>query len=189
MEKELSEMTLEELWTLFPIFLVEHKDQWKAQYDEIEAFIRETVSACPVDRISHIGSTAVPGIRAKDIVDVLIEIPKDSDMKKIACILEQRGFTRMSASGARISLNKGYTKNGFASKVYHIHIRYTGDNDELYFRDYLIGHPEIAKEYEGLKLKLWREYEHDRDAYTAAKTAFIRKQTEAALKEYAGKYR
>ena len=189
MEKELTDMSLEALWTLFPIFLVEHDDRWEDAYNEMEAEIKEILRAYCVDRISHIGSTAVRGIWAKNIIDVLIEIPQCTDMEEIARALEQRGFLRMSASPTRISLNKGYTKNGFAPKVYHIHIRYTGDNDELYFRDYLIGHPEVAKEYEQLKLKLWKEYEHDRDAYTAAKTTFIRKHTKAAIKEFAGKYR
>lgn len=58
-------------------------------------------------------------------------------MEEVAHILEQNGFIRMSDEKRRISLNKGYTKEGFADKVYHIHLRYTGDNDELYFRDYL----------------------------------------------------
>lgn len=44
--------------------------------------------------------------------------------------LEENGFIIMSSEGNRISLNKGYTVNGFADKVYHIHLRYTGDNDE-----------------------------------------------------------
>ena len=63
-----------------------------------------------------------------------------------------------------------------------------GDNDELYFRDYLNEHPQIAKEYEALKLELWKRYEHDRDAYTDAKTAFIRKLTAEARRVYGDRY-
>ena len=63
----------------------------------------------------------------------------------------------------------GYTDNGFAEKVYHLHLRLEGDHDELYFRDYLIEYPQAAKEYEQLKLSLWKQFEHDRDGYTAAK--------------------
>ena len=55
-----------------------------------------------------------------------------------------------------------------------MHLRHCGDNDELYFRDYLIEHPDIAREYEKLKLNLWKEYEHNRDGYTNAKTEFIK---------------
>ena len=188
MGKDLSEMTLEELWRLFPIFLVAHDDRWKDSFNEIEKTLTALLSDQPVVRISHIGSTAVQGIWAKNIIDVMIEIPQNADMKDIAQILEQNGFIIMSSEAKRISLNKGYTENGFADKVYHIHLRYAGDNDELYFRDYLNEHPDVAKEYETLKLHLWKQYEHNRDAYTAAKTDFISKWTGEARKEYGDQY-
>ena len=188
MEKELSEMTLEELWELFPIFLVAHDDRWKDSFNEIGKTLTGLLADQPVIRISHIGSTAIGGIWAKNIIDVMIEIPESSDMKAMARILEQNGFTIMSAAENRISLNKGYTETGFADKVYHIHLRYTGDNDELYFRDYLNERPDVAKEYEALKLRLWKQYEHNRDAYTDAKTDFISKWTAEARKEYGDRY-
>ena len=188
MGKDLSEMTLEELWELFPIFLVAHDDRWEDRFHEIEKTLTELLSDQPVVRISHIGSTAIQRIWAKNIVDVMVEIPQSVDMKDMAQILEQNGFTIMSSVANRISLNKGYTENGFADKVYHIHLRYSGDNDELYFRDYLNEHPIVAKEYETLKLRLWKQYEHNRDAYTDAKTDFISKWTAEARKEYGDRY-
>ena len=118
----------------------------------------------------------------------MIEISETADMEKISHILELNGFVKMSSEANRISLNKGYTKEGFADKVYHIHLRYAGDNDELYFRDYLNEHPDVAKEYEILKLQLWKQYEHNRDAYTVAKTDFISKWTAEARKEYEDRY-
>ena len=188
MGKDLSEMTLEELWELFPIFLVEHDDRWEVYYDEIEKELTGLLSDQHVARISHIGSTAVQEIWAKNIVDVMVEIPENNSMKDVARILEQNGFIIMSAEANRISLNKGYTENGFADKVYHIHLRYAGDNDELFFRDYLNDHTDVAKEYEALKLRLWKQYEHNRDAYTNAKTDFITKWTAEAQKEYGDRY-
>jgi len=188
MGKELSEMTLEELWDLFPIYLVQHDDQWNEYYNEIESKITDLLAGYPVKRISHIGSTAVQGIWAKNIIDVMVEIPVNVDMEAVACIFERNGFIRMSTETNRISLNMGYTKEGFADKVYHIHLRYTGDNDELYFRDYLNEHPRIAKEYEALKLELWKKYEHNRDAYTDAKKDFIRRWTAEARRIYGDRY-
>ena len=188
MGKELSEMTLEELWVLFPIFLVQHDDRWNEYYDEIESIITDLLAGYPVKRISHIGSTAIQDIWAKNIVDVMVEISEKADMEEIALILEQNGFIKMADGNRRISLNEGYTKEGFADKVCHIHLRYTGDNDELYFRDYLKEHPQIAKEYEALKLELWKRYEHNRDAYTDAKTDFIRKWTKEARTIYGKRY-
>lgn len=189
MRKELSEMTLEELWDLFPIFLVAHDNRWKLYYNEIEKALTELLSDQPIERISHIGSTAIQGIWAKNIIDVMIEIPKSSNMNDVAQILKQNGFVIMAVKANRISLNKGYTKNGFADKVYHIHLRYTGDNDELYFRDYLNKHPDVSKEYESLKLRLWKKYKHNRDAYTDAKQEFVSKWTSEARKEYGQKYK
>ena len=188
MGKELSEMTLEELWELFPIFLVQHDDKWKNYYKEIEASIMDLLPDYPVERISHIGSTAIQGIWAKNIVDVMVEISEKADMKEIAHTLEQNGFIKMFSETNRISLNKGYTKEGFADKVYHILLRYAGDDDELYFRDYLNEHPDIAKGYETLKLQLWKQYEHNRDAYTDAKSDFVRKWTAEARKGYGKRY-
>lgn len=109
-------------------------------------------------------------------------------MENTAKVIEMNGFIRMSTEASRISFNCGYTKNGFAEKVFHIHLRYIGDNDELYFRDYLNEYPQTAKEYETLKLQLWERFEHNRDAYTNAKTEFVKKFTSEAKKIYAGRY-
>ena len=86
----------------------------------------------------------------------------------------------MSQSTQRILLNKGYTEQGFAEKVFHLHIRVVGDNDELYFRDYLRENHNVAKEYEHLKLNLWKKFEHDRDGYTDAKREFVKRYTKVA---------
>ena len=186
--KKLSEMTLQELWALFPIFLVEHRERWKQDYAEMEARLAALLDGLPIERISHIGSTSINNIWAKNIVDILVEMPSFDIVKEASSILQKNGFSHMSSEGERISLNFGYTEEGFAEQVYHIHLRCSGDNDELYFRDYLREHPEIAKEYEELKLSLWKKYEHDRNAYTDAKTDFIRKWTTAAKRQYGARY-
>lgn len=189
MGKKLSEMTLEELWMLFPIKLTEHNNAWKMQYTEATAFFEKKFSSFNIIRISHIGSTAINGIWAKPIVDILVEIAIDENIQAVAKQIEKCGFLRMSEEKGRISFNKGYTENGFAEKVYHLHLRYAGDNDELYFRDYLNDNPGIAKEYEQLKLHLWHQYEHNRDAYTEAKTNFIKKHTANARSQYGNRYK
>ena len=188
MSKPLNEMTLEELWELFPIFLVEHNEKWKLNFHEMEMRLRSVLSDFEIARLSHIGSTAVSGIMAKDIVDILLEAENDEDIEKIAKAAESIGFIIMSSEPKRISLNYGYTPDGFTEKVYHLHIRSRGDNDELYFRDYLNEHPETAREYEKLKLSLWQEFPHNRDAYTSAKTDFVKKYTSIAKELYGKKY-
>ena len=97
--------------------------------------------------------------------------------------MERNGYICMSISEKRMSFNKGYTPDGFAEKVYHVHIRTAGDNDEIYFRDYLREHPEAAHQYGLLKQSLLPKYKHDRDGYTEAKSEFVRKITEIAKRE------
>lgn len=180
-DKKLSEMTLEELWRLFPITLVEHDPAWAAQFAEEAAYLKTVLP--PYTRLYHVGSTAIDGIKAKPIVDMLAVFPTVADLAPAADALCRIGYIVMSTGEQRISLNKGYTENGYADKVFHMHLRVDGDADELYFRDYLNAHPEVASEYEKLKLGLAREYEHDRDAYTAAKTEFVTRYTALAKRK------
>ncbi len=188
MTKALEDMSLEELWQLFPIFLREHQLEWKDWYEEerlrLLSFLPEHQIVC----LSHIGSTSVETIWAKPIVDIMLEIPIETDMAIIRDLLLQNGYLLMSESQGRMSFNKGYTPSGFAKRVFHLHLRYAGDHDELYFRDYLQEHPAVAKDYEQLKLSLWKQYEHNRDAYTDSKTDFIKKYTKEAKKHYSGRY-
>lgn len=184
--KELSEMSLNELWQLFPIFLTEHNDDWKKQFSDEKTYLSGIIPNAVT--INHIGSTAVDSIWAKPIIDILAEVETEADLKLSADSLIRSGYTCMSREPKRISLNKGYTKKGFAEKVFHLHLRLCGDNDELYFRDYLIEHPDIAREYEKLKKALWKKYEHDRNAYTDAKTAFINQYTNKAKFDYGKRY-
>lgn len=165
-------MTLQELWVLFPIVLTQHNPLW-AQWarEEIHLLSRLLADYDPV--ISHIGSTAIPHILAKPIVDILVEIPADIDWHPIRDCMDRAGYICMSRSDNRISYNKGYTPEGYAERVFHIHIHRTGDNAEILFRDYLIEHPETAIQYQQLKASLLLKYRNDRDAYTQAKSQFI----------------
>ncbi len=187
MSKKLSEMTLEELWQLFPIFLSEHDESWNTWYDEeyqrISAFLTGNNA-----RISHMGSTAIEHIWAKPIIDILVEIPLENAICKVKDLIVQNGYICMAEGEQDISFNRGYTENGFAEKVYHLHLRHWGNNDELYFRDYLNDNLMIAKEYETLKLSLWKLYEHNRDGYTNAKHEFVSKYTQKAKEKYKDRY-
>lgn len=77
-------------------------------------------------------------------------------------------------------LNKG--------QAYHVHVRYSGDWDELYFRDYLVSHPDVADKYGKLKVDLQKKFKHNWDGYTFAKTEFIKEFTMLARKEMSDKY-
>lgn len=185
MGKKLSEMTLEELWQLFPIILTEHQPHWADWYALEAAALQALLPGC---RISHIGSTAIPGIWAKPIVDILMEAPIHQPLNTMLPLLVKAGWICMNCSAREIAFNKGYTDHGFAEKVFHLHLRHAGDHDELYFRDYLTEHPEAAHAYQQLKLGLWPRFEHDRDGYTAAKADFVRQYTLLGKQEYPQRY-
>ncbi len=172
-------MTLEELWELFPIVLSSHNPHWTEWAKEETATLSTLLSGFD-KRITHVGSTAIPGIMAKPIVDILVEIPAETDREEIRHRMESAGYICMSESDERMSFNKGYTPEGYAEQVFHIHFHPSGDNDEVHFRDYLIAHPDVAMEYERLKLSLLPRYKHNRDAYTEAKTDFVRRISDLA---------
>lgn len=177
--KPLQNLTLTELWELFPIVLSPHNPQWPEwAKEEIDALSAVLSAYTPI--ISHIGSTAIPDIQAKPIIDILVEINPGADWQRIEDEMEAAGYICMAVTDTRMSFNKGYTPGGYADKVFHIHIRTTGDNDEIYFRDYLLAHPDVGREYEMLKLGLLPKYRNDRDGYTEAKTDFVRRITDLA---------
>lgn len=188
--KELKDMTLEELWQLFPIVLKEHNPDYRTWYLEEEKLLRQLLSGLNICRISHIGSTSVPDLIAKPIIDILLELPESGDFNRAINLLEQNGWiTMLKKLPVNIyELNKGYTPEGFAPKVFHLHIRPSGDWGELYFRDYLRQHPEAARSYEELKQSLKNQYEHHRDAYTEAKSDFVNTCTDKARAEYRHRY-
>lgn len=188
MKKRLEDMTLEELWQLFPIFLVEYRAEWADWYQEESHLLLSQLPEGLVKRISHVGSTAIPAIWAKNIVDILLEVASKEDLAVLVELLKEKGWRVMNQDAGQCSLNKGYTEDGFAERVFHLHLRLVGDHDELYFRDYLLDHPEVAKDYEQMKLGLWKQFEHDRDSYTEAKTDFIQRYTQLAKKDYEGRY-
>ncbi len=191
MKKQLCEMTNEELWQLFPIILKEHDPQWEQRYRTQSAGIVKAVGKENAARISHIGSTAVPGLLAKPTIDILLEVKEGCNTDKLKSALVSAGYIFTAQPGnpaPHMMFLKGYTPEGFAGQAFHVHVRYSGDWPELYFRDYLKEHKNAAEEYGALKRKLLEEYKHDRDGYTEAKTEFIEKYTAIAREEYGGRY-
>ncbi|SMP64261.1 GrpB family protein [Anoxynatronum buryatiense] len=191
MEKKLSDMTLEELWMLFPIILKEHNPQYYDWYEDEKNNIIEAINGTFISRINHIGSSAVPGLIAKPTIDILLELSGDCDIHQIILRLKAAGWTIMSSEfepDLNLVFNKGYTPSGYAEKVYHLHVRYLGDWNELYFRDYLIEHLDIAAEYAELKVSLLKGFENNRDGYTEAKSEFILEHTKRARMCYVNRY-
>lgn len=142
-------------------------------------------------RIEHFGSTAVPGLCAKPIIDMLIEVESLEDTRKnVAPALEEQGydyFWRPSFGDDVPPFYAWFIKRGSdGARTHHIHMVEPDFEhwDRLFFRDYLISHPDIAREYGELKMCLATKHRHDRIAYTEAKTQFILKIIETAKSYY-----
>ena len=191
LEKQLDKMNREELGRLFPIIISEHDPMWHALYLTERSNLEQRIGLNNIVRINHYGSTSVCNLPAKPTIDILLEIQNDMNTEQLISLLKAAGYSyspQPNNPAPHMMFMKGYTPSGFSGQAYHLHVRYSGDWDELYFRDYLILYPEIAEKYGDLKLRLKEKYEFDRDGYTSAKSCFIKSNTEQARKEFGKRY-
>ena len=189
-EAVLSRMSHEELWRLFPIILSGSREEWAGLYRRERDLLAEAVDRTHIARISHIGSTAVPGLDAKPTIDILMEVSPDSFVFETPSLLRKCGYMETHRDEERMWLvmAKGYTAEGFRGQAFHVHVRPFRDWDELYFRDYLAAHPDEAEKYASLKHSLKREFEFNRDAYTDGKAELIAAMTRRAREDMGGRY-
>jgi len=172
---------------IYPIVLSEYNPEWPEWFTEEKERLIRLIGDDNIVRIMHMGSTSVPGLTSKPTVDILLEIAERTDIESLITALPESEYIclrqQTSPTLDRVMFLKGYADTGFDEKVFHIHVRNPGDWDEMYFRDYLVAHPEAASEYAALKRRLLKDYEHDRDGYTAAKGEFIKEYTDRAKKD------
>ncbi len=133
-----------------------------------------------VGRIEHFGSTAVPGLPAKPVVDMLVEVASlDETRRRIVPILETQGydyFWRPTSGDDTPPFYAWFIKrNADGGRTHHIHMveAHSEHWERLLFRDFLIAHPAEAAAYGDLKLRLAARHPGDRVAYTEGKAAFI----------------
>lgn len=173
------------------IVITDYNPQYPAQFEEIKKAIQEKVPPNFFRRIEHFGSTAVPGLAAKPIIDVLIEVESLKEADRILpALFEPDGadyFWRPSFSD---NIGPWYSwiilRHADGRRQAHLHIveaDFKHHWDRLYFRDYLRLHPEIAEEYARLKYDCARSFRDDRENYTKAKSEFITRITALAKQE------
>lgn len=134
--------------------------------------------------IEHIGSTAIPNIVAKPVIDIALAVKNLNHIQKIIKKLTTGGYIYRDEQG--ISDRHLFVKITEDNRTHHIHLMPISHVQwviHLLFRDYLIAHPGIAKDYEKLKLALKEQYHHDRTEYTKRKSNFIVKVIELSKKE------
>jgi GrpB-like predicted nucleotidyltransferase (UPF0157 family) len=163
--------------------LSEYNPQWTRMFEQECALLTEALGEDDFVDIKHIGSTSVPGLRAKPIIDILIAVEEFAPIPVYTERLGPVGYQyhpHGSEEGERIFFWKG------VPRTHHVHIvEYaTWEHQRhIIFRDYLRMHPDIARRYTEVKEELATAFKHDRPAYTRGKTAFIKAIMERALAE------
>lgn len=155
-------------------FVVAHDPSWKMAFEDEARSIERVFGTTPI-QLYHIGSTAIPDILAKPIIDLLGTVHRLKDVDENAHALENLGYEAMGAYGieGRRYFRK-FDSNGI--RTHHLHVFEEGSQHaerHLAFRDYLTAHPEVAKEYSTLKERLTRDNAVTWDAYMDGKDPFV----------------
>ncbi len=161
--------------TVNNIRILQYDSRWRRIYEEEKAKILGVVGHWVV-AIEHIGSTAVPGLGAKPIIDIIAALGRLPDIENCIRPLQSIGYEYLGEYGmpGRHFLRK--PPGDATARTHHLHI--VEDESDLWekhilFRDYLRTHPEVAHKYYDLKKDFANKYGSNRDAYTEAKTSFI----------------
>ncbi len=154
-----------------PIEIVEYEPSWPAFYiAERERLAR----LLPDVRIDHIGSTAVPGLAAKPVIDMIALV--DDLEANIAAVVQRAGYQLPARFNANLVHRRFLCYPSASYRTHHLHLVDRREEMDrcLRFRDSLRGNPELAAEYAALKRTLAARFREDREGYTEAKSTFIK---------------
>ncbi len=155
---------------------------WPNQFAQEAARMLEALGAS-VGAIHHIGSTAVPGLFAKPVIDILLEVPTLSALDEIAEPMTRLGYEGLGEFG--IPGRRYFRKNdalGARTHQVHAFLRDAAQaRRHVAFRDYLIAHPDVAAAYGTLKRSLAQQHRHDMEAYMDGKDPFINEHEARAI--------
>jgi len=168
------------------VIVVEYDPVWPSLFEEEKARLLAVVGD-HIEDIQHIGSTAVPGLGAKPIIDIQMSLRDLALVEKCVGPLESIGYEYLGEYGVpgRHFFHKPARKP-FAERTHHLQIVEKGGEEwrkVLLLRDCLRAHPEVAQQYHLLKRALASQFGTDRVGYTEAKTAFVRSVLEKAEME------
>lgn len=168
------------------IELVAYNPQGPSLFDKEAKLLRATLDTNLVLAIEHFGSTSIPGLIAKPIIDILVLVRSiDEARAKAITLIEQLGYVFWAENPAtdRMLFIKGMPPYGI-QRTHHVHlVDPTSEHwvKQLGFRDFLRAHPDEAKNYEALKKELAVQFKEDREGYTNGKTAYVEGILEKAI--------
>lgn len=169
-----------------PVVVVPYDPAWPEMFEREKQHLLACLPADLLGRIEHVGSTAVPRLAAKPVVDMLIEVASlEATRQRIVPILEAQGYDYFWRP-LRFEGPPYYAwfirRDDHGRRTHHLHMVESDFElwDQVLFRDYLIRCPEAAAEYAQVKCKLADEFRHDRIAYTRGKSEFVERITRLA---------
>lgn len=159
-----------------PILLVPYDSQWPEKFESEVARLRDAAGNS-FTRIEHIGSTAVPGLLAKPVIDIMATVKNLQEDAAFIEPLARRGWAYISKYEVEMPERRFFRKSVLGKRSHHLHV-VEKDSEfwtrHLAFRDYLRTHHESVIEYARLKKELAEKFKDDAEAYTEAKSGFIR---------------
>lgn len=164
--------------------VAEYDENWQEIFENEKSELRKILGDKAID-IQHIGSTSIPKSCAKPIIDILIGMKSMKTADE--CIKPLIKFGYEFKGGKGIPGGYFFTKSIGEMRTHHLHIITHNSQsrvDHVVFRDYLIQHKEFRKKYCDLKKELAIKFKNDREAYTDAKSDFINKVVQLALKNH-----
>lgn len=166
-----------------PVEIVPYDSSWPRLFDEERGTLLGAIGAWLIGPIEHIGSTAIPELAAKPVIDIMAGVETLAASRPAIAVLADLGYCY---APYRTESEHWFCKPSPAFRTHHLHLVPCDSLQwiaAIAFRDYLRSHAEVAAEYEDLKRGLAEEHRHDREAYTEAKGAFVTRITNMALQD------
>jgi GrpB-like predicted nucleotidyltransferase (UPF0157 family) len=164
-----------------PIEIAPYDPTWPELFEQERQALQRGLAEWLVGPIEHVGSTAIPGLAAKPVIDVMAGVESLEQSRPAIALAEALGYCY---APYRVEFEHWFCKPSPACRTHHLHLIPVGTPQwirTIAFRDYLRTHRGAAAEYETLKLRLAREHRLDREAYTDAKRPFIDRVAELAV--------
>ncbi len=159
-----------------PVFVVKYDPRWPSLY-ALECSRVVAAVGSYVKAVEHVGSTAVPELDAKPVIDIMVSVQGIRSAGHLIRPLKEIGYSYWAENpNPERMLFVKFADADRTSRNYNLHVMEAGVelwNDRIFFRDHLRSHPEVAGEYARLKHALAKRFRGDREAYTRAKTDFI----------------
>lgn len=164
--------------------LEDYNTDWNEEYKKEETLLKEVLKDRIIE-IHHIGSTSIKGLKAKPVIDIIIVIKSLSDIGEIEELLKDYDYSNRGQQG--VSDRYFFAKGSEDARTHYIHFTEPNSDtyfNQVYFKRYLLEHPEYIQKYCDLKQDLASKYPDDRPKYTQGKNEFIKSVMDLAKEEY-----